>query len=108
MSKTITCFKAYDARGKVPSELNEDIAYRVGRAYAEFIKPDRVAVGRDVRLSSEALFAALTSGLTDSGVDRPVRYRAGLLRRLPPATRWRHHDYREPQPGRLQRPQVRT
>jgi phosphomannomutase len=69
MSKTITCFKAYDARGKVPSELNEEIAYRVGRAYAEFIKPERVAVGRDVRLSSEALFAALTSGLTDSGVD---------------------------------------
>ena len=69
MSKPITCFKAYDARGKVPSELNEEIAYRVGRAYAEFIKPDRVAVGRDVRLSSEALFAALTRGLTDSGVD---------------------------------------
>ncbi|MCP4469518.1 MAG: phosphomannomutase [Gammaproteobacteria bacterium] len=69
MSKTITCFKAYDARGKVPSELNEEIAYRVGRAYAEFIKPDRVAVGRDVRLSSDSLFAALTSGLTDSGVD---------------------------------------
>jgi len=69
MSKTITCFKAYDARGKVPSELNEEIAYRVGRAYAEFIKPDRVAVGRDVRLSSEALFAALCNGLTDSGVD---------------------------------------
>ena len=69
MSKPITCFKAYDARGKVPNELNEDIAYRVGRAYAEFIKPDRVAVGRDVRLSSESLFNALTSGLTDSGVD---------------------------------------
>jgi phosphomannomutase len=69
MSKTITCFKAYDARGKVPSELNEDIAYRVGRAYAEFIKPDRVAVGRDVRLSSEGLFSALTRGLSDSGVD---------------------------------------
>ena len=69
MSKAITCFKAYDARGKVPSELNEEITYRVGRAYAEFIKPDRVAVGRDVRLSSEALFAALCNGLTDSGVD---------------------------------------
>ena len=69
MSKAITCFKAYDARGKVPSELNEEIAYRVGRAYAEFIKPDRVAVGRDVRQSSEALFAALCEGLTDSGVD---------------------------------------
>lgn len=69
MSQTITCFKAYDARGKVPDELNTDIAYRVGRAYAEFIKPKQVAVGRDVRLSSDELFDALTSGLTDSGVD---------------------------------------
>ena len=69
MSKTINCFKAYDARGKVPDDLNTDIAYRVGRAYAEFIKPKQVAVGRDVRLSSDEIFAALTSGLTDSGVD---------------------------------------
>jgi len=69
MSKAITCFKAYDARGKVPDELNAEIAYRIGRAYAEFIKPDQVAVGRDVRLSSESLFDALCAGLTDSGVD---------------------------------------
>ena len=68
MSK-INCFKAYDARGKVPDELNTDIAYRVGRAYAEFIKPQRVAVGRDVRQSSEDLFEALTRGLVDSGVE---------------------------------------
>ena len=69
MSKAINCFKAYDARGKVPDDLNTDIAYRVGRAYAEFIKPKQVAVGRDVRLTSDALFEALTRGLTDSGVD---------------------------------------
>ena len=69
MSQAISCFKAYDARGKVPDELNADIAYRVGRAYAEFIKPKQVAVGRDVRLTSDELFAALTRGLTDSGVD---------------------------------------
>jgi len=69
MTNRITCFKAYDARGKVPDELNEDIAYRVGRAYAEFINPKKVAIGRDVRLSSDALFGALTSGLRDSGVD---------------------------------------
>jgi phosphomannomutase len=69
MSKAITCFKAYDARGKVPDDLNEEIAYRIGRAYAEFIQPDQVAVGRDVRLSSESLFTALCAGLTDSGVD---------------------------------------
>ncbi len=69
MSRAITCFKAYDARGKVPDELNTDIAYRVGRAYAEFINPKQVAVGRDVRLSSDEMFEALTRGLTDSGVD---------------------------------------
>ena len=69
MNRTINCFKAYDARGKVPTDLNEEITYRIGRAYAEFIKPASVAVGRDVRLSSEALFAALCAGLTDSGVD---------------------------------------
>ncbi|MFT4651027.1 MAG: phosphomannomutase [Polaribacter sp.] len=69
MSKKITCFKAYDARGKVPSELNTDIAYRVGRAYAEFIKPKQVAIGRDARLTSDELFEALSNGLMDSGVD---------------------------------------
>ncbi len=69
MSKAIHCFKAYDARGKVPDELNVDIAYRVGRAYAEFIQPKQVAIGRDVRLTSDELFTALTRGLTDSGVD---------------------------------------
>ena len=69
MTRAINCFKAYDARGKVPNELDSDIAYRVGRAYAEYIQPQRVAVGRDVRLTSEELFDALSRGLTDSGVD---------------------------------------
>jgi phosphomannomutase/phosphomannomutase/phosphoglucomutase len=69
MSNKITCFKAYDARGKVPDEINAEITYRIGRAYAEFIKPRQVAVGRDVRQSSEELFTALTNGLMDSGVD---------------------------------------
>ena len=67
--KTINCFKAYDARGKVPDDLDTDIAYRIGRAYAEFIQPKRVAVGRDVRQSSDDLFDALTRGLVDSGVE---------------------------------------
>jgi phosphomannomutase len=65
----IVCFKAYDVRGRVPQELDEDIAYRIGRAYAAFVSPRRVAVGRDVRASSEGLATALTRGLTDSGVD---------------------------------------
>jgi phosphomannomutase len=71
MKKTnkITCFKAYDVRGRVPDELDEDIAYRIGRGYAEFVKPKTVAVGRDIRASSPALAAAVARGLTDSGVD---------------------------------------
>jgi phosphomannomutase len=65
----ISGFKAYDLRGRIPGELNEDVAYRIGRAYAEFVKPKKVIVGRDIRLSSEELCNALTQGLLDSGVD---------------------------------------
>ena len=67
--RQITCFKAYDIRGRIPDDLNEDIAYRIGRAYAEFLKPSKVIIGRDVRLSSEALSTALSRGLTDAGVE---------------------------------------
>lgn len=67
--KPISCFKAYDLRGRIPDELNEDVAYRVGRGYAQFLSPRRVVVGRDIRLSSAALTDALCRGLTDSGVD---------------------------------------
>jgi phosphomannomutase len=67
--KKINCFKAYDVRGRVPEELDEDIAYRIGRGYAAFVKPRTVAVGRDIRASSPAITAALMKGLTDSGVD---------------------------------------
>lgn len=63
------CFKAYDVRGKVPDELNEDIAYRIGRGYAELIRPKKVIVGRDIRLTSEPLSRALSDGLMDGGVD---------------------------------------
>lgn len=66
---SIHCFKAYDVRGRVPEDLNEDIAYRIGRAYAAFIGPKQVAVGYDVRESSPQLRDALSRGLTDAGVD---------------------------------------
>jgi phosphomannomutase len=66
---SITCFKAYDLRGRIPTELNDDVAYRVGRGYAQFLKPARIVVGRDIRLSSAGLTDALCRGLTDSGVD---------------------------------------
>jgi len=69
MSDAISCFKAYDVRGRVPDELNEDIAYRIGRAYASFVAPSVVVVGHDIRLTSEAISNALIDGLRDSGVD---------------------------------------
>ncbi|EIS20348.1 phosphoglucomutase/phosphomannomutase, alpha/beta/alpha domain I family protein, partial [Yersinia pestis PY-54] len=65
----LTCFKAYDIRGRLGDELNEDIAYRIGRAYGEFAKPKKVVVGGDVRLTSESLKLALSQGLQDAGTD---------------------------------------
>ncbi|WP_312925455.1 phosphomannomutase CpsG [Atlantibacter hermannii] len=66
---SLTCFKAYDIRGELGSELNEDIAYRIGRAYGEFLKPKTIVVGGDVRLTSESLKMALANGLRDAGTD---------------------------------------
>ncbi|MBT9098031.1 phosphomannomutase [Methylovulum psychrotolerans] len=65
----LTCFKAYDIRGRLPDELNADIAYRIGRAYAEHLQPKAVIVGRDIRLSSDEMAAALSQGLVDAGVN---------------------------------------
>ena len=67
--KSITCFKAYDLRGRIPAELNDDVAFRVARGYAQFLTPNRIVVGRDIRLSSAGLTDAVCRGLTDSGVD---------------------------------------
>jgi phosphomannomutase len=66
---SLPAFKAYDIRGRVPDELNEDLSYRIGRAYAEWLHPSRVVIGRDVRLTSEALARALARGLSDGGSD---------------------------------------
>jgi phosphomannomutase len=66
---SINCFKAYDVRGRVPEDLDEDITYRIGRAYAAFVGPRKVAVGRDIRKTSPALTAALVRGLNEAGVD---------------------------------------
>ena len=65
----LTCFKAYDIRGKLGEELNEDIAYRIGRAYGQYLKPKKVVVGGDVRLTSESLKLALANGFQDAGTD---------------------------------------
>jgi len=65
----LTCFKAYDIRGELGTELNDDIAYRIGRAYGEFIRPKTIVVGGDVRQTSESLKLALANGLRDAGTD---------------------------------------
>lgn len=67
--EALTCFKAYDIRGELGKELNEDIAYRIGRAYGEYLKPKTIVVGGDVRQTSEALKLALAKGLMDAGTD---------------------------------------
>ena len=62
-----SAFKAYDIRGVVPDELNEELAYRVGRAYAELYHPRKVCVGYDIRNSSGAISQAVMKGLTEGG-----------------------------------------
>ena len=65
----LNCFKAYDVRGRIPVDLNPDIAYRIGNATAVYLDARRVVLGRDIRRSSEELAAAVARGLTDAGVD---------------------------------------
>jgi phosphomannomutase len=62
-------FKAYDVRGLYPSQLDEDGAYRIGRAYVEHFEPRTIAVGRDMRLSSSAMSEAAVKGAADGGAD---------------------------------------
>lgn len=69
MTNSLPCFKAYDIRGKVPDELNTDLAYKIGQAYAAEFNAKKVVVGFDIRLESLSLADALKKGLSDAGVD---------------------------------------
>lgn len=69
MPITINCFKAYDIRGQIPIQLNDDIAYRVGNATAQFLDADRVVIGHDMRLSSAELSDSVAIGLVEAGVE---------------------------------------
>ena len=69
MSESYTCFKAYDIRGRVPGELNEGIAYRIGRAFAQYLDAGRIVVGHDIRLTSPSLCDAVVEGIRDAGCD---------------------------------------
>jgi len=65
----LPCFKAYDIRGKVPDELNDEIARRIGRALVVELGAKKVVVGRDMRLESPSLTSALMAGITAAGAD---------------------------------------
>lgn len=65
----VSIFKAYDIRGLYPSEINEDAAYKIGRAAAQYLQAKTIAVGRDARSHSPALFESLAKGITDAGCD---------------------------------------
>lgn len=69
MGKHLACFKAYDVRGKVPSELNSPIAYAIGKAFAQHIPGKRVCIGHDIRLSGPELAHPLAAGLQSEGVE---------------------------------------
>jgi len=62
-------FKAYDIRGVYPDQINEEIAYKIGRGFVEYLRPQNCAVGRDMRLSSPALWKSLIEGIIDGGTD---------------------------------------
>ncbi|MEW6533137.1 MAG: phosphomannomutase [Thermodesulfobacteriota bacterium] len=68
-SESLRCFKAYDVRGRIPDEFNEEMAYKIGRGYATLLSPKKVCIGRDVRLSSEEILAATARGLNAHGCE---------------------------------------
>ena len=65
----ITCFKAYDIRGKLGTDIDNDVAYLIGRAFAQFLNAKRLVVGSDIRLSSPTLKEHLAQGMMDAGAD---------------------------------------
>lgn len=64
-----SAFKAYDIRGRIPEEVNESLAYQIGRAFVALYNPSKVVVGRDIRLTSESMAIALAEGFTDGGCE---------------------------------------
>ena len=97
--KLPACFKAYDIRGRVPDELNEELAFGIGQALVQLLRHDRhdglgegerktgdrivVAVGKDVRLTSESISAALMGGITTAGAASNAGYHHSHLALYP-------------------------
>lgn len=64
-----SCFKSYDIRGRIPDQLNEEIAYRIGRAFAQYLDAKRICLGHDIRLTSPAFSQAVARGINDAGAE---------------------------------------
>ena len=69
MPTALSCFKAYDIRGRVPLELNLELARQIGLAFAAEFAPKTVCIGRDARLSSKDISLVLANGLEDGGAE---------------------------------------
>ena len=69
MKKTLTCFKAYDVRGQLVKELNEDVAYRIGFATAQSLEAKNLVVGFDARMTSPKLAQAVAKGIIEFGAN---------------------------------------
>ena len=69
IDKTLTCFKAYDVRGKLAEELNEEIAYKIGRSTVQSLNVKTLALGFDARETSPSLAQAVANGICDAGAD---------------------------------------
>jgi len=69
MPISINCFKAYDVRGRIPDQLNPDVAYRIGNATAKYLNARKMVLGRDIRLSSQELSTAVANGISDAGAE---------------------------------------
>jgi len=69
MPISIDCFKAYDVRGRIPDQLNPDIAYRIGNATVEYLDAKQIVLGHDIRLSSKELSDAVARGIADAGAE---------------------------------------
>ena len=109
MSIDANIFKAYDVRGLYPSEVNEDAARLIGRAFVSYLGAKRIAVGRDMRLSSPSVAAAFIEGAREQGADvvdyGMIATDMMYLRRGAGRTRRRRPDHRVAQPQAVQRHQ---
>lgn len=82
LSQVLTCFKAYDIRGQIPAQINEDICYRIGRAFAQVLGAKSIVVGHDIRLTSPVFCDAVSAAFWMPVVTSPISASAGLRKSI--------------------------